>query len=92
MSEPSRVRVIPFPNGERDRVETGAVQFGNDWPGLFVRGDEAFDLTLQIEAIERFVNSLPDKVQTEAGMDMHLALATLKDLAETIRTDVIVTS
>lgn len=23
------------------RVETGPVQFGNDWPGVFIRGDEA---------------------------------------------------
>lgn len=23
------------------RVETGVVQFGEDWPGLFIRGDNA---------------------------------------------------
>ena len=23
-----------------ERIETGAVQFGDDWPGLFIRGDE----------------------------------------------------
>jgi hypothetical protein len=23
------------------RLETGAVQLGNDWPGVFIRGDEA---------------------------------------------------
>lgn len=23
------------------RVETGVVQFGNDWPGIFIRGDNA---------------------------------------------------
>jgi hypothetical protein len=23
------------------RVETGAVQFGDDWPGVFIRGDNA---------------------------------------------------
>lgn len=23
-------------------VESGAVQFGEDWPGLFLRGDNAF--------------------------------------------------
>ncbi|MEG1347698.1 MAG: hypothetical protein RSD49_06550 [Hafnia sp.] len=31
-----------------ERVETGPVQFGNDWPGIFLRGDcacgTAFDL------------------------------------------------
>lgn len=24
-----------------DRIETGAVQFGDDWPGVFIRGDDA---------------------------------------------------
>ena len=28
----------------KERVETGAVKFGNDWPGLFIRGDDAFYL------------------------------------------------
>jgi hypothetical protein len=27
-----------WPDGER--VETGPVQFGDDWPGLFIRGDD----------------------------------------------------
>lgn len=24
-----------------ERVETGVVQFGDDWPGVFIRGDDA---------------------------------------------------
>ena len=28
----------------KDRIETGPVQFGSDWPGLFVRGDDALVL------------------------------------------------
>ncbi|KKM72098.1 hypothetical protein LCGC14_1423990 [marine sediment metagenome] len=31
-----------------DRVETGPVRFGDDWAGLFIRGDDAFGLALQI--------------------------------------------
>jgi hypothetical protein len=37
------VRKIDFPQ-DAERVETGAVQFGDDWPGLFVRGDHACHL------------------------------------------------
>lgn len=29
-----------FPE-ETERVETGAVRFGDDWPGVFIRGDNA---------------------------------------------------
>ena len=32
-----------------DRIETGAVKFGDDWPGLFIRGDDAFYLDLIIQ-------------------------------------------
>lgn len=33
------------------RVPTGAVQFSDDWPGLFVRGDNAFALLLELKQI-----------------------------------------
>lgn len=30
-----------LPSPGPDRVETGPVQFGEDWPGVFIRGDNA---------------------------------------------------
>lgn len=32
------------------RVETGVVQFGEDWPGVFIRGDNALGYALALEA------------------------------------------
>lgn len=37
---------------QETRVETGPVQFGEDWPGVFIRGDEAMGLAAQIEALQ----------------------------------------
>lgn len=34
----SEIRKLP---AQETRVETGPVQFGDDWPGLFIRGDNA---------------------------------------------------
>lgn len=34
-----------------DRVETGSVQFGDDWPGFFLRGDNAADLAIVLQQI-----------------------------------------
>jgi len=34
-----------------ERPETGVVQFGNDWPGIFVRGDEALSLAQMLDRI-----------------------------------------
>lgn len=39
------------------RVESGAVQFGDDWPGLFLRGDNAFNLATQIAQLETYVTN-----------------------------------
>jgi len=62
-----RVRVLPavYP-----RIETGAVRFGDDWPGLFMRGDAAFYFSRQMKfVLERFdleKKELPDVLIKEA--------------------------
>lgn len=44
-----QIRQIPQPDG--NRVETGPVQFGNDWPGVFIRGDACLFLASTIEEL-----------------------------------------
>lgn len=39
------------------RVETGVTQFGSDWPGVFIRGDQAF---MYCQALEAAIDKLPD--------------------------------
>jgi hypothetical protein len=34
----SDIRILPAVD---ERVETGPIQFGEDWPGTFIRGDNA---------------------------------------------------
>ena len=37
---------------QRQRVETGLIQFGeNDWPGVFIRGDDVFEFHLQLKSV-----------------------------------------
>ncbi len=33
------------------RVESGVVQFGDDWPGTFIRGDVAFGYAHHLERV-----------------------------------------
>jgi hypothetical protein len=33
------------------RVETGPVRFGDDWPGVFIRGDNAFGWLLALDHV-----------------------------------------
>lgn len=46
------------PDGSAPRVETGAVQFGGDWPGLFIRGDDAYMLARHIETLQNWYADL----------------------------------
>ena len=39
-----------FPE-QSPRVETGTVQFGNDWPGVYIRGDNASHMSLELRAL-----------------------------------------
>jgi len=42
----SDIRVLPAVDA---RVETGAIQFGDDWPGTFIRGKHAFVYATHLE-------------------------------------------
>jgi hypothetical protein len=43
---------------EGERVETGAIQFGNDWPGVFIRGDNAAAYAMDLR---RMLEHIPDE-------------------------------
>jgi hypothetical protein len=47
-----QIRTLP---AQDERVETGAVQFGDDWPGVFIRGDNAFFYIRCLDALLRLV-------------------------------------
>ena len=86
-----KVQAVPYPNGE-PRVESGAVQFGDrDWPGLFLRGDDAINIAMQIDSIGAFLNSIPDELKVEkGGVELAMAYMQLKRIRDTIMTDVVV--
>lgn len=35
----------------KERVETGAIQIGDDWPGTFIRGDDSFHYSAHLREI-----------------------------------------
>ena len=42
------LRKLPLP-ARAPRIETGATQIGDDWPGVFIRGDDCFMYALALE-------------------------------------------
>jgi len=42
-----------------DRVPSGAVQFGSDWPGLFLRGDHALKVAVCVRKLQKELAKSP---------------------------------
>lgn len=78
---PSRITQIPFP-GSSGETPTGALQFQDDWPGLFLRGDSAIPLAASIRALEERLANHPDAVVAAAMLQ-------LTEIAGIIERDVI---
>lgn len=38
-----------------ERISTGPTRFGTDWPGVFIRGDEALAFANKLELLRDFV-------------------------------------
>jgi hypothetical protein len=59
-----------------ERVPTGALQFGDDWPGVFIRGDEAIGYALMLHDLlngrlsPEQIRSLPPGSRLHGLMDL----------------------
>ena len=70
------------------RLETGAVQFilatdEEDWPGLFVRGDNSLEVACSITTVL-------GKLGEQTDLDGMIAVGVLKELRRTILEEVII--
>ena len=77
--KPHRVQ-IPFPGGS-GRIPTGAMQFADDWAGIFVRGDDAIHLAFSIRQLQ-------DRLSSSNEMEVAFPLHRLVKFAEIIERDV----
>ena len=84
MSAAPKILQIPM-RGNSGQTPTGAIQFENDWPGLFIRGDRAIVLLSRIRGLQERLASHPDVV-------VAAALVELGKIADLIERDVVVRS
>jgi hypothetical protein len=45
------------------RVETGVIQFEDDWPGVFIRGDDAYYYASELQDLLEAISHLPNEVK-----------------------------
>ena len=81
MDTSRKITQIPFPGGSGN-VPTGAMQFQDDWPGLFLRGDNTIAVRSSIRGLQQRLSDHPDTV-------VQLALSHLGQIAEVIEKDVL---
>jgi hypothetical protein len=63
-----------------DRVPSGAVQFGTDWPGLFLRGDHALKVAVCVRELQTELAKSP--------IADHRAVKFLVELASLVENEV----
>jgi hypothetical protein len=55
-------------DAQEERVETGVVKFGDDWPGVFIRGDNAFNYAHALDRVLASSNPCPIYDDTIKGL------------------------
>lgn len=55
---------------EKERVETGPIQFGNDWPGIFIRGDNCGYYVQCLVELKKY----PDSSMAQSALDDIISL------------------
>lgn len=70
---------------QKPRVETGPIRFGNDWPGLFIRGDNAISLAYNLAILGEAIETSGIKLEGQAAITM-LMLPGLIRLLESCNT------
>lgn len=67
------------------RIETGPVQFNDDWPGIFIRGDNSGYYALHLkEAIERL-----EQIAKEEEVGIWITIDVLKGLLSDLTSPIV---
>ena len=79
---PAKMIQVSVPRG-LEKVPTGAIQFKNDGPGLFIRSEDAFLLAATIRSLQQRHSARSDAL-------VDALLTQLGQIADVIENDVIV--
>ena len=84
------VRHVPLPEG-MTRMESGPITFGNDWPGYFLRGDNAQSILSDATYLEYIVGQLEKGREVDTRPSTlfmaRLALDRIKCLSQCVMVD-----
>jgi hypothetical protein len=64
------VQHIEHPNRDERRIDTGPVKFGDDWCGVFIRGDNSLVLRGMLHDYRKLVVAEPESAFKPLGLQM----------------------
>jgi hypothetical protein len=79
---------LPSPSKDElpaGRVETGALQINGDWPGIYIRGDDALYYAMQLSRVLGQLDPASELVDI-------ITVSSLKSLVDTLRSCAIIDS
>lgn len=65
-----------------ERVETGPTRIGNDWCGLFIRGDDCFGTAIQLRKLLSWIETRERPADKETAFFFDLSVGALTHLIE----------
>ncbi len=72
------------------RVETGVVQFEDDWPGIFIRGDDCFAYAMALDTVIKRYKVDADPLPNVDHLARHwFAYNALKDLMDLLQSSTV---
>ncbi len=74
----------PFAGHAADRVETGALEINDDWPGVFIRGDNAMHYAISVKQALTMLDAC-DPEYKQIDMFVRSALKSLQSLLASSR-------
>lgn len=74
----------PFAGHAANRVETGALEINDDWPGVFIRGDNAMHYAITVRQVLAVLDA-QDPEYKQVDMFVRGALKSLQSLLASSR-------
>lgn len=69
------------------RPETGVIKFGDDWPGIFIRGDDAHGFKCMLEDILSRINNPKKKINKNRKINDDIEMRMLIGLFKNCNVD-----
>ena len=70
------MKIKQLETSDEQRIETGPIKFNDDWPGLFMRGDDAMRCSMMLKKVLAYIDDPASFTGLEAEIMRRYILST----------------